>query len=105
MNEVRRRCGQQSVSNNAVNCLDYKVPTDVAAYDAMVPMLEKVAPRFGAAIAYSGLTCAFWPVHPTKEADCKAPLRMVVPVTASVDHDWGHMRVENVVKLPSISAV
>jgi pimeloyl-ACP methyl ester carboxylesterase len=56
-----------SAANNAVNCLDYTAPTDVAAYDAMVPTLEKVAPRFGAAIAYSGLTCAFWPIHPTRD--------------------------------------
>ncbi len=53
-------------ANNAVNCLDYVVPTTVAAYDAMVPVLERVAPRFGAAIAYSGLPCAFWPVHPAR---------------------------------------
>jgi len=52
-----------AAANNAVNCLDYVVPTDVAAYDAMVPVLEKAAPRFGQAIAYSGLTCAFWSVR------------------------------------------
>jgi pimeloyl-ACP methyl ester carboxylesterase len=56
-----------AAANNAVNCLDYRVPTDVAAYDAEVPVLEKAAPRFGAAIAYSGLTCAFWPVHPAAD--------------------------------------
>jgi hypothetical protein len=56
-----------SAANNAVNCADYVVPTDVTAYDALVPKLEAIAPRFGEAIAYSGLTCAFWPVHPTAD--------------------------------------
>lgn len=56
-----------SAANNAVNCADYVVPTDVAAYDEMVPRLEAIAPRFGEAIAYSGLTCAFWPVHPAAD--------------------------------------
>ena len=44
----------EAAANNAVNCTDYKVPTDPAAYEAMVPDLQKVAPRFGQAIAYSG---------------------------------------------------
>jgi hypothetical protein len=56
-----------SAANNAVNCSDYVVPTDVTAYDALVPKLEAIAPRFGEAIAYSGLTCAFWPVHPAQD--------------------------------------
>ena len=34
-----------TAANIAVNCLDYKVPTDVAAYDAMVPDLEAKARR------------------------------------------------------------
>jgi len=58
-----------AAANNAVNCADYVVPTDVAAYDAMVPRLEAIAPRFGEAIAYSGLACAFWPVHPDAWAE------------------------------------
>src|SRR4029079_7160934 len=71
-----------AAANNAVNCLDYKVPTDVAAYDAMVDPLEKEAPRCGEAIAYSGLTCAFWPVHPTADpgkvtADGAPPILVV----------------------------
>jgi pimeloyl-ACP methyl ester carboxylesterase len=53
-----------AAANTAVNCLDHAAPTDVAAYDAMAKPLEQKAPRFGEAIAYSGLNCAFWPVKP-----------------------------------------
>ena len=56
-----------AAANNAVNCTDYVVPTDVGAYEALAPKLEKVAPRFGIVIAYSGLTCAFWPVHAKRD--------------------------------------
>jgi pimeloyl-ACP methyl ester carboxylesterase len=83
-----------AAANNAVNCLDYKVPTDVAAYDAMVDPLEKEAPRFGEAIAYSGLTCAFWPVHPTTDpgkitADGAPPI-LVVGTTGdpATPYEW-----------------
>jgi pimeloyl-ACP methyl ester carboxylesterase len=51
-------------ANNAVTCLDYASPADVAAYQALALRLEKLAPRFGEAVAWSGLTCALWPVHP-----------------------------------------
>lgn len=83
-----------AAANNAVNCLDYRVPTDVAAYDAMVAPLERVAPRFGEAIAYSGLTCAFWPVHPTRDpgritADGAPPI-LVVGTTGdpATPYEW-----------------
>jgi pimeloyl-ACP methyl ester carboxylesterase len=58
-----------SAANNAVNCSDYVVPTRIEDYDALVPRLKQIAPRFGEAIAYSGLTCAFWPVHPTADPE------------------------------------
>jgi pimeloyl-ACP methyl ester carboxylesterase len=56
-----------AAANNAVNCLDYTVPTDIGAYDTLAQTLEKIAPRFGADIAYSDLTCAFWPLHPAHD--------------------------------------
>jgi pimeloyl-ACP methyl ester carboxylesterase len=72
----------EAAANNAVNCTDYKVPTDPAAYEAMVPDLQKVAPRFGQAIAYMAMTCAFWPVQPTHDpgvirADGAPPILVV----------------------------
>ncbi len=50
-------------ANNAVNCTDYLAPTDPQVYEDLAPKLEKDAPRFGEAVAYGGLSCAFWPVH------------------------------------------
>jgi pimeloyl-ACP methyl ester carboxylesterase len=71
-----------AAANNAVNCTDYVVPTDVATYDALATKLEKIAPRFGVAVAYSGLSCAYWPVHATKDpgeitADAAPPIVLV----------------------------
>jgi pimeloyl-ACP methyl ester carboxylesterase len=66
----RDQSGQYSnlaAVNNAVNCLDYKSPMDVGAYTQQATELEKVSPHFGEAIAYLGLTCAFWPVHATRD--------------------------------------
>ena len=83
-----------AAANNAVNCLDYVVPTDVAAFDAMVPDLEKAAPRFGQAIAYSGLTCAFWPVRAAADpgviAAQGAPPILVVGTTGdpATPYEW-----------------
>ncbi|MGE5763025.1 MAG: alpha/beta hydrolase, partial [Mycobacterium leprae] len=37
---------------------------DVAAYDRAAAQFARVAPRFGAMIAYGSLPCAFWPVPP-----------------------------------------
>jgi pimeloyl-ACP methyl ester carboxylesterase len=54
-------------ANNAVNCADYIAPTEVAAYVALAPKLEKLAPRFGEAVAYGSMTCAFWPFHPSQD--------------------------------------
>ena len=83
-----------SAANVAVNCSDYVVPTTVEEYDALVPHLEEIAPRFGEAIAYSGLTCAFWPFHP--EADpaptvaAGAPPIVVVGTTGdpATPYEW-----------------
>lgn len=52
-------------ANNAVNCLDRPVPTDIATYDALGPSLAKISPLFGPAFQYSNLICAYWPVTPT----------------------------------------
>jgi pimeloyl-ACP methyl ester carboxylesterase len=51
-------------SNTAINCVDRPYPHDMAAYDASATVLARIAPHFGAAVAYSGLSCAFWPVRP-----------------------------------------
>lgn len=53
-----------SEANFAVNCLDRPWPTEVAAYTALADRIGTSAPRFGPAIALSGLGCASWPVSP-----------------------------------------
>ena len=45
-------------------CLDYTVPTDIAAYDALGPAYSRASPLFGPWSQYANLQCAFWPVKP-----------------------------------------
>jgi len=59
-------------ANNAINCLDHPVPTDISAYDALGPAFAKASPFFGPWIQYSTLACAYWPAKPTQTA---GPLR------------------------------
>ena len=53
-----------SEANLAVNCLDRPWPREAAAYTALAERVAQAAPRFGAAIALSGLPCSDWPVPP-----------------------------------------
>jgi pimeloyl-ACP methyl ester carboxylesterase len=59
-------------ANSAINCADEPAPTDPAAYMTLAQQLLKTAPRVGRVLAATGLTCAFWPVHPTA---APAPIR------------------------------
>jgi pimeloyl-ACP methyl ester carboxylesterase len=43
-------------------CLDFPVPTDVAAYDALGPSYTKASALFGPWSQYANMQCAFWPV-------------------------------------------
>lgn len=52
-------------ANNAVNCIDKPFPKDTAAYQQLAEKTKAYAPRFGPAIAWSGSTCALWPVPAT----------------------------------------
>jgi pimeloyl-ACP methyl ester carboxylesterase len=45
-------------------CLDFPVPTDVAAYDALGASFTKASPLFGPWSQYSNLQCAYWPAKP-----------------------------------------
>ena len=60
-------------SNMAVTCLDFPGPRDPAPYEAEARAWAKVAPHFGAYVAFSEIGCAFWPV---------APIRTPAPVSA-----------------------
>jgi pimeloyl-ACP methyl ester carboxylesterase len=48
-------------------CLDFPVPTDIAAYDKLGPAFAKASPLFGPWSQYSNLQCAFWPVKPKNQ--------------------------------------
>jgi len=54
-----------SEANTAVNCVDRPWPHDEAAYAALAERVRADSPRFGPAIALSGLSCADWPVPAT----------------------------------------
>jgi pimeloyl-ACP methyl ester carboxylesterase len=52
-------------ANFAVNCVDRPWPRTEAPYYALAAQVGKDYPRFGPAIALSGLGCATWPVPAT----------------------------------------
>jgi pimeloyl-ACP methyl ester carboxylesterase len=51
-------------ANTAINCTDVGSSRDPAHYDRLAVELSTVSPRFGAAIAYGNLPCAYWPGEP-----------------------------------------
>ncbi|WP_037910920.1 alpha/beta hydrolase [Actinacidiphila yeochonensis] len=56
-------------ANAAVNCLDLPpAAKSPAAVEKAIPSFEKASPTFGKALAWSSLSCAYWPVHPTGQA-------------------------------------
>lgn len=51
-------------ANTAVNCRDRPWPRHLSTYVHLATQLAARAPQFGAAIAYSGLSCLDWPLPP-----------------------------------------
>ena len=51
-------------ANISVNCIDRPWPRTDAPYQALAKQVAATAPRFGPAIALSGLGCAVWPLPP-----------------------------------------
>ncbi|MGZ4620250.1 MAG: alpha/beta hydrolase [Frankiaceae bacterium] len=49
----------------AINCLDRPATTDEKTVRSTAAQFARVAPRFGAYLAWSSLPCVFWPVKPT----------------------------------------
>ena len=45
-------------------CLDFPVPNDVAAYDALAAKFTQASALFGPWSVYGNLQCAYWPVKP-----------------------------------------
>jgi pimeloyl-ACP methyl ester carboxylesterase len=56
-----------SEANLAVNCIDRPWPRESDPYLALAERVQATAPRFGPAIAMSGIPCASWPVRPVRE--------------------------------------
>jgi pimeloyl-ACP methyl ester carboxylesterase len=52
-------------ANNAVNCIDKPWPKGTAPYQQLAEKTKAYAPRFGPNIAWSGATCAQWPIAAT----------------------------------------
>ena len=81
-------------ANAAVNCADYTAPTDVATYEQLAPRVEALAPRFGEAVVYGSIGCAFWPLHPTRDPVAPtakgAPPILVVGTTGdpATPYEW-----------------
>ena len=68
----------------AISCVDLELPDTVDGFDAMAEELSAAAPRFGAALAYEHLDCAFWPVRapePSPVRAAGAPPILVVGTT------------------------
>ena len=63
----------------SVVCLDRQWPRETAPYVALAERVAASAPRFGPAIALSGLVCADWPVPPVGRAE-----RVTAPGSAPV---------------------
>jgi hypothetical protein len=49
-------------ANMAVSCIDWPLPRDADWYARLAADLQSTAPDFAGLAAYSGLSCAFWPV-------------------------------------------
>ncbi len=56
-----------SEANLAVNCTDRPWPRETGPYLELAERVREQAPRFGPAIALSGLACAVWPAPPVGE--------------------------------------
>lgn len=57
----------------AINCLDYPMNSNTAHMRQDAAALEKASPTFGKLLAYSGLSCKFWPFPATgKPAEISA---------------------------------
>jgi pimeloyl-ACP methyl ester carboxylesterase len=72
----------QTEANMAINCVDSVYPRSATAYEKAAEQADKEAPRFGSAVMWGSLPCAYWPVQPTEQppeprAEGAAPILVV----------------------------
>lgn len=65
--------------NWATYCLDFAVPTDVAAYDKLRAAFAQASPFFGPWSQYDNLQCAYWPVK-AKHSTEPIPVSGAAPI-------------------------
>ncbi len=71
-------------ANAAISCVDRPGPRSLSAIERLSRTLAKAAPDFGAAIAWSSLTCAEWPIAPqAKVGPIRAPGTPTILVVGS----------------------
>jgi pimeloyl-ACP methyl ester carboxylesterase len=77
-----------------ISCVDGVYERDVAQYDKDSKEFAKQAPRFGGALAYGPVVCAYWPVPPVTRAGVVqapgAPTMLVVGTTRdpATPYEW-----------------
>lgn len=79
----------------AVNCADYRAPRTPEGFAEMAADAERVAPDFGAAVAYGYFNCVYWPYE--SERDSRrvtaegAPRILVLAATGdpATPYEWG----------------
>jgi pimeloyl-ACP methyl ester carboxylesterase len=72
-------------ANTATSCVDISSPTTIRAHQELAKRLAKSYPDFGAAVAWSGLGCLYWPArapqHPSAAHAPGAPPILVIGST------------------------
>lgn len=82
--DYAHRDGSGNYSNlieayTAINCIDRPSPLDLAVYQADARRQAAESPHFGAALAFEGLPCAYWPV-PAVDKPAALPARGAAPI-------------------------
>jgi pimeloyl-ACP methyl ester carboxylesterase len=70
-----------------VSCLDFALPRDPGAYEALIAKAQNVAPRLGAYYATWVLPCVFWPAEatPAPHAPIAAGTPPILVIGATLD--------------------
>ncbi|MGA8297680.1 MAG: alpha/beta hydrolase [Acidimicrobiales bacterium] len=76
----------EEAANVAINCVDSPSPRATSFYENLATTMQKTAPDFGAAIAWGGLVCAYWPFAAAGEPQAiHAPGTPKILVVGSTD--------------------